>query len=116
MNQALINYGLNFLTDKEYTTLQPPFFMRQTLMHETCQLSDFDENLYKVVGQSEDEAMYLIATSEQPISAMYRKEWLEPTELPKRFAGSSTCFRKEAGSSGKDVWGIFRVHQFEKVE
>lgn len=85
-------------------------------MHETCQLSDFEENLYKVVGQGEDEPMYLIATSEQPISAMYRKEWLEPTELPKRFAGSSTCFRKEAGSSGKDVWGIFRVHQFEKVE
>lgn len=47
---------------------------------------------------------------------MYRKEWLEPKDLPLKFAGHSTCFRKEAGASGKDVWGIFRVHQFEKVE
>jgi len=54
--------------------------------------------------------MYLIATSEQPISALYRKEWLEPASLPKKFGGISSCFRKEAGSHGKDVWGIFRVH------
>ncbi len=60
--------------------------------------------------------MYLIATAEQPISCMYRNEWLEKTELPKRFAGISPCFRKEAGAHGKDTWGIFRVHQFEKVE
>jgi seryl-tRNA synthetase len=58
----------------------------------------------------------LIATSEQPISALYRNEWIEPQELPQRFAGQSSCFRKEAGASGRDVWGIFRVHQFEKVE
>ncbi len=58
---------------------------------------------------------YLIATSEQPISAFHRGEWLEPRELPLRYAGISSCFRKEAGSHGKDVWGIFRVHQFEKV-
>lgn len=58
----------------------------------------------------------MVATSEQPISAMYRNEWLDPNELPQRFAGVSSCFRKEAGAHGKDVWGIFRVHQFEKVE
>lgn len=63
-----------------------------------------------------EENMYLIATSEQPISAMYRKEWLAESELPLRYAGVSTCFRKEAGAAGKDNWGIFRVHQFEKVE
>lgn len=62
------------------------------------------------------EALYLTATSEQPISAMHMKEWLSPDELPKKYAGVSTCFRKEAGSHGRDVWGIFRVHQFEKVE
>jgi seryl-tRNA synthetase len=101
---------------REYTPLQPPFFMKSSIMAETCQLSDFEESLYKIVGQGQEEAMYLVATSEQPISALYRNEWLAPEELPKRFAGTSSCFRKEAGAHGKDVWGIFRVHQFEKVE
>jgi seryl-tRNA synthetase len=59
---------------------------------------------------------YLIATSEQPISAFHMDEWLSATELPKRYAGYSTCFRREAGSHGKEAWGIYRVHQFEKVE
>jgi seryl-tRNA synthetase len=91
--------------------------MKQSIMEETCQLSDFEENLYKVVGSGTGEGdMYLIATSEQPISALYRKEWLGATDVPKRYAGVSSCFRKEAGAHGKDVWGIFRVHQFEKVE
>ena len=58
---------------------------------------------------------YLIATSEQPISAFHMDEWLSPSELPKRYAGYSTCFRREAGAHGRDAWGIFRVHQFEKV-
>ena len=84
--------------------------MKQSIMSETCQLSDFDENLYKVVGHASDEPMYLVATSEQPISALHRNEWLEPTDLPYRYAGVSSCFRKEAGAHGKDVWGIFRVH------
>ena len=71
---------------------------------------------YKVVGDEEEK--YLIATSEQPISAMHSGEWFEKPadQLPIRYAGYSTCFRKEAGSHGKDTWGIFRVHQFEKVE
>jgi seryl-tRNA synthetase len=85
-------------------------------MQETCQLSDFEENLYKVSGTSADEPFYLIATSEQPISALHRNEWIEPHDLPLRYAGVSSCFRKEAGASGRDVWGIFRIHQFEKVE
>ena len=110
LNQALINYGLQFLTARQYTALQPPFFMKQSIMEATCQLSDFEENLYKVSGQNEDEPMYLIATSEQPISAMYQGEWIEPHDLPMRYAGTSSCFRKEAGASGRDVWGIFRVH------
>ena len=90
--------------------------MKQSLMQETCQLSDFDDQLYKVTGQSIDEPFYLIATSEQPISALYRGEWIEPADCPQRFVGTSSCFRKEAGAHGKDVWGIFRIHQFEKVE
>lgn len=115
LNQALIQYGLSFLMKKQYTALQPPFFMKKEIMAETAQLEEFDEALYHVTG-SNDDSFYLIATSEQPISAYHRDEWLEPTSLPLRYSGISTCFRKEAGSYGKDAWGIFRIHQFEKVE
>lgn len=67
---------------------------------------------------ADDDEKYLIATSEQPISAYHSGEWFESpeTQLPLKYAGYSTCFRKEAGSAGRDMWGIFRVHQFEKVE
>ena len=91
-------------------------------MEATCQLSDFAENLYQVEGGEDEEGkansepLYLIATSEQPISALHMNEWIEPKSLPYRYAAYSTCFRKEAGSHGRDVWGIFRIHQFEKVE
>ena len=64
---------------------------------------------------SGDDDKYLIATSEQPICGFHRGEWLQESDLPIRYCGVSTCFRKEAGSHGKDTWGIFRVHQFEKV-
>ncbi|KAG8929481.1 Cytosolic seryl-tRNA synthetase [Tulasnella sp. 418] len=116
LNQALINYGLDFLRKKGYRKIQPPFFMRKDAMARTAQLSQFDEELYKVTGDEDDK--YLIATSEQPISAYHSDEWFDAPEkqLPIKYAGYSTCFRKEAGSHGKDTWGIFRVHQFEKVE
>jgi len=94
----------------------PPFFMNKDQMAKTAQLDQFDEELYKVIGS--DDEKYLIATSEQPISAFHSDEWFESpeTQLPIKYAGYSTCFRKEAGSAGRDMWGIFRVHQFEKVE
>ena len=67
---------------------------------------------------ADDDEKYLIATSEQPISVLHSDEWFESpeTQLPRMYAGYSTCFRKEAGAAGRDMWGIFRVHQFEKVE
>lgn len=116
LNQALINYGLDFLRKKGYVKVMTPFMMRKDVMSKTAQLDQFDEELYKVSGDEDDK--YLIATSEQPISAFHSDEWFDkPSEqLPIRYAGYSTCFRKEAGSHGKDTWGIFRVHQFEKVE
>ncbi|OBZ76146.1 Serine--tRNA ligase, cytoplasmic [Grifola frondosa] len=85
-------------------------------MAKTAQLDQFDEELYKVIAA--DDEKYLIATSEQPISAYHSDEWFDSpeTQLPLQYAGYSTCFRKEAGSAGRDMWGIFRVHQFEKVE
>lgn len=116
LNQALINYGLSFLAKKGYVPLQAPVMMNKEVMAKTAQLSQFDEELYKVIDG--DDEKYLIATSEQPISAYHSGEWFEkPQEqLPIRYAGYSQCFRREAGSHGKDAWGIFRVHAFDKVE
>ncbi|EIM87313.1 serine-tRNA ligase [Stereum hirsutum FP-91666 SS1] len=116
LNQALISYGLDFLRKRGYKKIQPPFMMNKDQMAKTAQLDQFDEELYKVIAS--DDEKYLIATSEQPISAFHSDEWFESpdTQLPIQYAGYSTCFRKEAGSAGRDMWGIFRVHQFEKVE
>ncbi|TIA69016.1 hypothetical protein E3P92_03766 [Wallemia ichthyophaga] len=117
LNLALISYGLDFLRKRQYRKVMTPFMMRKDMMSRTAQLEQFDEELYKIDDGGEDDK-YLIATSEQPISAMFANEWFEsPKEqLPIRLAGYSTCFRKEAGKHGKDTWGIFRVHQFEKIE
>lgn len=116
LNQALINYGLQFLYEKGYVPLQAPVMMNKEVMAKTAQLSQFDEELYKVIDG--DDEKYLIATSEQPISAYHSGEWFEsPAEqLPVRYVGYLSCFRREAGSHGKDAWGIFRVHAFEKIE
>ncbi|KAF8246944.1 serine-tRNA ligase [Wilcoxina mikolae CBS 423.85] len=116
LNQALINYGLEFLSSKGYTPLQTPQFMLKDMMAKTAQLEQFDEELYKVVDGDASNDKYLIATSEQPISALHADEWFQNKQLPVRYAGYSTCYRREAGAHGKDAWGIFRVHQFEKVE
>lgn len=114
LNQALINYGMTFLSAKGYVPLQTPFFMQKEAMAAVAQLAQFDDELYKVSGEGEDK--YLIATSEQPIAAWHRNLWIDPKDLPKKYCGYSTCFRKEVGSHGRDTLGIFRVHQFEKIE
>lgn len=120
LNQAFLNYGIKFLRDHGYDVLQPPYMMNKDIMASLAQLEDFDDQLYKVSGKTDDpnglSEKYLIATSEQPICGYHKNEWLEEKSLPKRYAGISTCFRKEAGSSGKDIRGIFRVHQFDKIE
>ncbi|KAK5628843.1 hypothetical protein RRF57_004558 [Xylaria bambusicola] len=115
LNQALINFGLEFLFNKGYSPNQPPFFMDQAYMAKTAQLSQFDEELYKITDK-DAEPKYLIATSEQPLSALHSDEWLQSNDLPIKYAGYSTCFRKEAGKHGHDTWGLFRIHQFEKIE
>jgi len=118
LNQALINYGLAFLVARGYTPLQPPFFMKKDLMGKTAELADYDDVLYKIVEDKEKPELdkYLIATSEQPISAFHHNQNIDQAKFPLRYVGTSSCFRREAGSSGRDIRGIFRVHQFEKIE
>lgn len=123
LEYAIIQLALRTLHKKSYKPLYTPFFMRKEIMQEVAQLSQFDEELYKVVGKGSEKAddkdveeKYLIATSEQPIAAFHRDEWIPENTLPIRYAGISTCFRQEVGSHGRDTRGIFRVHQFEKVE
>lgn len=113
LEQALMSYATAFLMKNQYKMLKPPFFMNKEMMSAVAQLDDFDEQLYKVIGEDEK---YLIATSEQPICGYHKGEWIQESALPLRYGGFSTCFRKEAGSHGKDTWGIFRVHQFDKIE
>jgi len=116
LNNALIQYGLDFLVKHGFIALQPPVMLNKDVMARTAQLSQFDEELYKVMDGKDEK--YLVATSEQPISAYHSGEWFEKPEeqLPIRYAGYSSCFRREAGSHGKDAWGIFRVHEFQKIE
>eukprot|EP00112_Aurelia_sp_Birch-Aquarium-sp1_P006053 Seg1677.2 transcript_id=Seg1677.2/GoldUCD/mRNA.D3Y31 product="Serine-tRNA ligase cytoplasmic" protein_id=Seg1677.2/GoldUCD/D3Y31 len=123
LQQALVGYATQKLVSNGYVPLYTPFFMRKEVMQEVAQLSQFDDELYKVVGKGSEksddstvEEKYLIATSEQPIAAFHRDEWLDPKSLPIKYCGISTCFRQEVGSHGRDTTGIFRVHQFEKVE
>ncbi|CAG2103983.1 unnamed protein product [Medioppia subpectinata] len=119
LQQALIQYSLRFLSDADFEPIYTPFWMRKSLMSSVAQLSQFDDELYKIISNkdSEDsEDKYLIATSEQPIAALHRNEWLNPSILPIKYAGLSTCFRQEVGAHGRDTRGIFRVHQFEKIE
>lgn len=113
LNMALISYALRFLGDREFVPVQPPYFMEKDQMARCAQLDDFDEQLYKVSGDGEK---YLIATSEQPMCTYHFNEWVDERELPRKYAGMSTNFRKEAGSHGRDQLGIFRVHQFDKIE
>ncbi|MHA2146580.1 MAG: serine--tRNA ligase, partial [Candidatus Thorarchaeota archaeon] len=109
---AMQQMALEMLLKKGYTPTYPPFMMRREPYEGVTDLADFEDVMYKIEGED----LYLIATSEHPLSAMYMGEIFEPNDLPIKLAGVSTCFRKEAGSHGKDTKGIFRVHQFNKVE
>ena len=112
LDLAMKQMALAMLSKKGFTPVYPPFMMHREPYEGVTDLADFQDVMYKI----DDEDLYLIATSEHPIAAMYMGEVFEPTDLPMKFAGISTCFRKEAGSHGKDTKGIFRVHQFDKVE
>lgn len=112
MNQALINYALDFLAEHNYQLIQPPFMLRNDAIKGSIIMDDFKDVIYKI----ENEDLFLIGTSEHAMASMHMDEILDSRKLPLRYASISPCFRKEAGAHGKDMKGIFRVHQFEKVE
>ena len=112
LNQALIQYSLEFLSEKNYSLIQPPYMINHQSMSGAVIADDFEEVIYKI----EDEDLYMIGTSEHAMAAMHSGEIIEGKDLPIRYAGVSPCFRKEAGAHGRDQKGIFRVHQFDKIE
>jgi seryl-tRNA synthetase len=112
LNLALMKFASELLEKKGFTLLWTPFFVKYDVIKAAAELADFEEQLYKI----QDEDLYMIATSEQPLAAYHYDEIIDPDQLPLKYAGISSCFRREAGSHGKDTLGIFRVHQFEKVE
>ena len=112
LNQALIHFALDFLEQKQYVLVQPPYMINKNSMEGAIIAQDFQDVIYKI----QDEDLFLIGTSEHSIASMHSDEILEGKDLPIRYAGVSPCFRKEAGAHGRDQKGIFRVHQFEKVE
>ncbi len=112
LNYALISAALDFLRSRGFVLIQPPYMLKRDAIGGAVILGDFEEVIYKIEGED----LYLIGTSEHAIAAMHMDEIFEGSALPLRYAGISPCFRKEAGAHGRDTKGIFRVHQFEKVE
>jgi len=112
LNQSLIHYALDFLAEKNYSLVQPPYMINRQSMEGAIIADDFEEVIYKI----DNEDLYMIGTSEHAMAAMRSDEIIEGKDLPLRFAGVSPCFRKEAGAHGRDQKGIFRVHQFDKIE
>ena len=112
LDMALMSFAMEEMVEKGYKPIEPPYLMRREAYEGVTALGDFEDVLYKI----ENENLYLIATSEHPMAAMFQGEVLKEKDLPAKLAGASACFRKEAGAHGKDTRGIFRTHQFNKIE
>jgi seryl-tRNA synthetase len=112
LNYALLKFALNFIDREGYRLIQPPYMLRREAIGGAVALSDFEDVIYKIEGED----LYLIPTAEHPLLAQHMDEILDGKSLPIRYSGVSPCFRKEAGAHGRDTKGIFRIHQFEKVE
>ncbi len=112
LEQALILFALDKISRKGFIPVIPPYMMRRDYYLGVVDLNTFEDSIYKVEGED----LYLIATSEHPLIAMHAGDTFTEDELPRLYVGLSPCFRKEAGTHGKDTKGIFRVHQFTKVE
>jgi len=109
---ALVRNAMDILTQEDFTPVIPPVLVREDAMYGTGFLPADEVNIYR----TEQDELYLVGTAEVPLAALHMGEILDEAKLPLRYAGYSTCFRREAGSYGKDLGGMFRVHQFDKVE
>jgi seryl-tRNA synthetase len=109
---ALVRYALERVMAEGFEPVIPPVLVREQALYGTGFLPDTEQQIYRL---PEDD-LYLVGTSEVPLASLHRDEILPADSLPRRYAGFSTCFRREAGAAGKDTRGIFRVHQFDKVE
>ena len=112
LSQALQRFAIDKLLAKGYTLIQTPYMLNRATLEGGVNLSEFKDTIYKIEGED----LYLIGTSEHPLVALRKNEVLEEKELPLQICGVSACFRKELGTHGRDDKGIFRVHQFNKIE
>ena len=112
LEHAIMQYALDFLRSRGFTPVEPPFMLNRASYQGVVNLEDFGPVIYKIEGED----LHLIATSEHPLVSMHKDEILDASLLPVKYCGYSPCFRVEAGAHGKDTKGIFRVHQFYKVE
>jgi seryl-tRNA synthetase len=109
---ALQAFAVDYMVKQGFTLVFPPFMMRRAAYEGVTDLGDFETVMYKTEGED----LYLIATSEHPIGAMFMDEVIDEDRLPLAFAGISACFRREIGGHGVDMKGLFRMHQFNKIE
>jgi seryl-tRNA synthetase len=109
---ALVRWTMDLLSKKGFTPVIPPVLAREDALIGTGFLPDTEQQIYRVA----DDDLYLVGTSEVPLASLHAGEILDGAALPLRYAGFSSCFRREAGAAGKDTRGIFRVHQFDKIE
>jgi seryl-tRNA synthetase len=112
LNQALIRYGLDFMTEKGYELIEPPLMIKKDICDGVVDFEFFKNMAYKIDGED----LYLIATSEHPLIGMFINKTIPEELLPIKLVGFSQCFRKEIGSHGIDEKGLYRTHQFNKVE
>jgi len=112
LDLALQRFAIDFLRKQGFKLIEPPFMLNRRAYEGVTDLADFDLQLYKIEGED----LHLIATSEHPMAAMFMNEVLSADELPILLTGVSPCFRKEVGAHGKYTKGLFRVHQFNKIE
>jgi len=112
LDQALLAFALNYMVKQGFTAVFPPFMMRRDAYEGVVDLGDFETVMYKIDGED----LFLIATSEHPMGAMYMDEIIDEADLPIALAGLSTQFRREIGGHGVDTKGFFRMHQFNKIE
>jgi seryl-tRNA synthetase len=117
LDYSIMRYAMDVLLSRGYSLIEPPYMIRRSFYEGVTDLSDFENVMYKIDdSENAKDPLYLIATSEHPMGAMLKDEILNADQLPVKMCGVSPCFRREIGSHGKYTKGIFRVHQFNKIE